>query len=219
MQRSVFPDDDGLRELLASAAGLAVLLWLTDFALEAAVPLIALFGTVALHDRLDARYDLPAGTKWIAYGASVVVVGSYFAVRGAAVAGVALAGGGAWFVLDGTATVREGAGREPHEYAAGLDDAGRGEAMLRIQVLGSVHEELRASDEPRTPDEVADALGLAEERAGSALNYLETRGRVERVDGDRYRAIEPRWGTLQPVASVARWLPRRLLRPFRLLLG
>ncbi|QKY20336.1 hypothetical protein B4589_008070 [Halolamina sp. CBA1230] len=219
-QRSLaLPGNDGLRTLLVSAVGFAVLAWLTEFSLDAMVPLAVLFGTVGLHNYLDDRYDLPEGTEWIAYGGSVVVLGSYFAVRSAVAPGAAFAVVGGWFVLDGAATVRAGAGREPHEYAADLDGASNSEAMLRIQVLGSVHEELRERGEPGTASEVADALGLAEGRAASALDYLETRGQVERVDGGGYRAVEPRWGKVQPAASFLRWLPRRLSRPFRLLLG
>lgn len=217
-QRSAVLSGDGtVRELFLAAVGFAVLIWLTDFSLRAAVPLVVLFGSVALHDLLDERYALPDGTKWIAYGASVAAVGTYIAVRGAVELGVVAAVVGGWFVLDGAATVRSGAGSEPHEYAAALNGTNSGEAMLRIQTLGSIHEELREHDDPRTVSEIADTLGLATERAGSALDYLETRGQVERVDDQRYQAVEPRWGTLQPFVSAARWLPRRLLRPFRLL--
>ncbi len=211
------PGNSTLRELVLSVVGLALLLWLTDFSLDAAIPLAVLFGSIALHDLLDERYALPDGTRWIAYGASVAAVGTYIAVRGAVGPGVVAAVVGGWFVLDGAATVRAGASSEPHEYAAALDETNNGEAMLRIQTLGSIHEALREHDDPRTVSEIADTLGLATERAASALDYLETRGQVERVDGKRYRAVEPRWGSLQPVVSFVQWLPRRLLRPIRLL--
>lgn len=74
------PGNSTLGVLVLSAAGLALLLWLTDFSLDAAIPLAVLSGSIALHDLLDERYALPDGAKWIAYGASIAAVGTYIAV-------------------------------------------------------------------------------------------------------------------------------------------
>lgn len=205
-----------VRELLLSVLGLGVLVWLLDFRLTAAAPIALLVGTSVLHDLLDERYGLPRGSNWVFYGASVAVLGVGALVLGA-LWGAGFVVVGLWFVLDGVATVRHGSPRDHHEYAADADGDSSSEVMLRMQVLGSVHEELREADGPRTAEEVAETLGLAEERAASALDYLETRGQAERVDGDGYRAVEQRWGRTQPAVSFLRWLPRRLLRPFRLL--
>lgn len=215
-------ENEGFRGLVLTALVLVALVWLFDFSARSAALMGVIVGSTGVHELLDERYGLPEGSKWVFYGIAVAVAGVVVGLGVGALApwvGGALASVGAWFVLDGVATIRVGGGEGPHDYAADLDDASNSEAMLRMQVLGSVHEELRERGEPRTAEEVADALALGESRAASALDFLESRGQVEHVDGDRYRATEQRWGRLQPVASFLHWLPRRVVRPFRLLLG
>ena len=215
-------ENEGFQGVVLTGLTLAVLVWLFDFSARSAALVGVIVGSTGVHELLDERYGLPEGSKWVFYGVAVGVAGVVVGLGGSGLApwvGAGIAAVGVWFVLDGAATVHIGGRDGPHDYAANLDDASNAEAMLRMQVLSSVHEELRERGEPRTAEEVADALGLGEERAASALDYLETRGQIERVDGERYRTTEQRWGKLQPVASFVRWLPRRVARPFRLLLG
>ncbi|ESP89760.1 hypothetical protein K933_02216 [Candidatus Halobonum tyrrellensis G22] len=197
---------------------MGAMVWLFDFPLRAAGAIFVLAGTSAFHDLLDERYGLPEGANWLFYGVSMIVVG----IGGVVIHGswfVPFVLAGLWFVLDGAATVQAGPAQKPHKYVVGLDDEDSSEVMLRMQVLSSIHEELREAEQPRTPGEVADAVGLTEERTLDALDYLVSRDQVERVDGDRYRAVPSRWGKATPAVRFARWLPGRLLRPFQVLLS
>ena len=211
-------ENEGLRALLLAAAGVGGMVWLFDFPLTAAGAIFVLTGTSAFHNLLDERYGLPEGANWLFYGASMIIVG----IGGVVIHGswfVPFVLAGIWFVLDGAATVRAGSARKPHKYVMGLDDEDSSEAMLRMQVLSSIHKKLREAEQPQTPDEVADALGLTEERTVGALDYLASRDQVERADDDCYRAVSSRWGKATPAVRFVRWLPQRLLRPFRVLLS
>ncbi|MFC6874963.1 hypothetical protein [Halobellus marinus] len=49
---------------------------------------------------------------------------------------------GLWFVLDGAITIRYGSVQTPHEFVSEAES----EAMLRMQILHTVHRALRESD-------------------------------------------------------------------------
>jgi hypothetical protein len=117
---------------------------------------------------------------------------------------------GLWFVLDGAITIRYGSVQTPHEFVSEAES----EAMLRMQILHTVHRALRESDQPHTPAELAEACDLTESRVRSALEYLEHRGQVNRSEKG-YRAVPQTWGRLTPVVRFGAWLPHRILRPVR----
>lgn len=209
-------ENSHLREFVASLGILTVFVVYTDMTLRTLVPLVVLLSGLVGYDIADEWYDLPDGTNWLVYGMTVVIVGAYLTVIGPAQwLGSLLALVGLWFVFDGVTTIRYEPPQTTHEYVADLDGESRaGEAMLRMQTLNVVYQALRDADEPAAVSELATDVDLTESRVESALGFLESKGKVVRID-DRYRAEPPRWGRLTPVVSFLTWLPKRTLRPFR----
>ncbi|WP_049920909.1 hypothetical protein [Halopiger djelfimassiliensis] len=207
-------ENTALRTAVGAVVVLAALVWVTEMTLRTAVPLVVLLAAMTVLDVVDAEYDLPDGTNGLGYGTAVFVAGAYVAVIDPSPrVGGLLALAGLWFAFDGATTVRYAPSRTKHEYVSDLDDDGSGEVLLRMQTLNVVYQGLRDAAEPKTATALAADLDLTDSRVESALGYLETRGRVERIEG-RYRATPPRWGRLTPVVRFLVWLPRRLLRPF-----
>lgn len=199
------------REAIGSVGVLIGLLYLTDMGWQAIAPITMLTGGMLAHKIADERYDLPDGMNWIFYGVTVVAVGVFLITLDGASLGVVLVAVGCWFGLDGATKAKYEAPTTRHEYVSDLDGE-RAEMMLRMQTLSSVYHHLKEVDGPQTIEAVANGLDLTETRTEAALDYLETKGRVERV-GTGYRANSSRWGKLSPVVRFTGWLPRRLVRP------
>ncbi|WP_137290649.1 hypothetical protein [Natronorubrum halophilum] len=204
-----------LRTVVGTVGVLAVLVVFTEVTLRTIVPITVIFGAVMAHDLLDEIYDLPEGANWLAYGAAIFVVGIAFVVIHPAPWGGSLfALVGLWFVFDGVTIIRYGPSRTTHEYLSALEEDQMGETMLRMQTLNVVYQGLRDASEPQTVPGLATDLDLTESRVESALEFLESRGRVEQ-EGNRCRVEPSRWGRLTPVVKFLIWLPRRVVRPFR----
>jgi len=204
-----------LRTILGTLGVLTAFVVFTEMTLRTIVPVAFIFFAVMGHDVVDETYDLPEGTNWFAYGASVVVVGAYFAVAGPTPwVGSLIALAGLWFVFDGATTIRYEPSLPTHEYVADIDDTDMGEAMLHMQTLNVVYQGLEDAPEPKTATELAADLDLTESRVERALEFLDTKGRVEQM-GNQYRAEPPQWGWVTPVVQFFAWLPRRIVRPFR----
>jgi len=123
---------------------------------------------------------------------------------------------GAWLLLDARADFAQGRRRE----ALDRDDIGSGEAMLVMQHLRLVADELE--DGPKTVPELADACDLTEPRVRQAIEVVRDDGTVYPVDGDadrpRYALDERKVGLSGlgwQAAGGLRGLVRRLLRPLR----
>lgn len=211
-------ENDNFRTIVGTVGILVLLVAFTEMTLQTAVPLFLIFGAMMAHDVVDELYDLPEGTNLFVYGASIIAVGIYWmAVFPLPWVGGLFALVGLWFVFDGVTTIRyESAQTGPEfEYVSDLDDeTGAGEMMLRMQTLNVVYQTLTDAPEPQTAPELATDVDLTESRVESALGYLESKGRVERV-GNQYRAEPPLWGRATPIVDFLVWLPRRIVRPFR----
>ena len=204
-----------LRTIVGTLGVLIAMVVFTEMTLRTTVPIAVMLFAVMGHDVVDETYDLPEGTKGVAYGVSVVVVGVYFAVAGLAPwVGSLMALAGLWFVFDGATTIRYEPSLAAHEYVADIDNADMGEAMLRMQTLNVVYQGLEDAPAPKTATELAADLDLTESRVERALGFLYTKGRVEQM-GNQYRAEPPQWGRVTPVVQFFSWLPRRIVRPFR----
>ncbi|WP_247004212.1 hypothetical protein [Halosolutus gelatinilyticus] len=203
------------RTVIGTIGVLAVFVSFTEMTLRTTVPLAVMLFAVLLHDAADEEYDLPDGTNLLVYGTSVFTAGAYLAiVNSPPQVGGLLALTGLWFVFDGATTMRYEPSREDHEYVSDLDDDDSGEILLRMQTLNVVYQGLRDASEPQTAAALAADLDLTESRVESALGFMETKGRVDRIE-NRYRAVPPRWGRLDPAVQALVWLPRRVIRPFR----
>jgi len=206
-------ENSRFREVVGTVGVIAILLVFTEMTLRTVIPLVVLLGGVIGHDIADERYDLPKGTNWLVYGTTVIVAGAYLAVLGGLWVGGFLALIGCWFAFDGATTVRCESGQTTHKYVSDLDD-NQGETMLRMQTLNSIYQQLKTTEEPQTSAEIATDIDLTVSRTESALDFLIIKGRAEQV-GDQYRAEPSQWGRLAPVVRFLRWLPQRVLRPFR----
>jgi hypothetical protein len=202
--------DDTLRTFVGAVGVFAALVVFTEHTVRSLEPVLILSAGMLTYSAMDEAYDLPSGTDWLVYGLGLVAVGVFLMLSYTAwIGGVALLAG-FWFVFDGAVTIRYGSARTPHEFVSGAES----EAMLRMQILHTVHRTLRESDQPHTPAELAEACDLTESRIRSALEYLEQRGQVSRTEGE-YRAVPQTWGRLTPVVRFGVWLPHRILRPVR----
>jgi|GEM_PF-1035871 len=204
-----------LRTIVGTIGVITALVIFTEMTFQGIAPLAFIFMAVSAQEVVDEAYGLPEGANWLVYGASVSIVGAYWVLSYPAPwVGGLLALAGLWFVFDGATTIRYGASRTTHEYVSDLEDDEMGETMLRMQTLNVVYQTLNDAPEPQTPPELATNVDLTESRVESALGFLESNGRVERVR-DQYRAEPPRWGRITPIVDLLVWLPRRIMRPFR----
>lgn len=205
-------ENSHFRMIVGTVGVLAILLVFTEMTWRTIIPMVVLLGGAVGHDIADERYDLPDGTNLLVYGTTVIITGAYVAFLGGMRIGGLLALVGCWFAFDGATTVRYEPHQTTHEYASDLDNQAS-EAMLRMQTLNIVYQQLKTADEPQTPSTLAADLDLTLSRTESALDFLVSKGRVKQVEG-RYRAKPSRWGQLEPTIRFLRWLPRRILRPF-----
>ncbi len=208
-------EDKFLRVIVATVVVLGGFVTFTEMTLRSIVPILVIFVAVEAHNVVDEMYALPAGSNGLAYGASVFIAGVYVAAihpPNSWIGGL-LALVGLWFVFDGVTIIKDEPSRTEHEYVSDLDDE-MGEVMHRMQTLNVVYQALRDTSEPKTATELATDLDLTESRVGSALGFLQSKGRIEQV-GNQYRAEPPRWGRVTPVVQFLVWLPRRVSRPFR----
>lgn len=202
--------DHTLRTFVGAVGVFAALVMFTEHTVRSLAPVLILSTGMLTYSAMDEAYDLPGGTNWLVYGLGLVAVGVFLTLSHTTwIGGVAVLAG-LWFVLDGAATIRYGSVRTPHAFASGAES----EAMLRMQILNTVHRTLRESDKSYTASELAGACDLTESRVRSALEYLRHRDQVSRTEGE-YRAVPQTWGRLTPVVRLGIWLPHRLLRPFR----
>ena len=201
-----------VREVVGTVGILAILLVFTGMTWQSITPIAILSAGMLGYDIADERNDLPTGANWLVYGTTVVITGVFLVALGGIWIGSLLALVGCWFAFDGATTIRYEPRRSSHEYVSDLDNQQR-EAMLRMQTLSSVYQQLRTADEPQTTTEIAADLDLTVSRTESALDFLVSKGRAEQL-GSRYRAEPSRWGQLAPAVRFIRWLPQRFLRPF-----
>lgn len=206
-------ENKSLRTIIGTIGVLTALVVFTDMTLRRVVPLAFIFIAMMMRDIVDETYDLPVGTNWLVYGASIFVVGAYwvFSYPTPWVGGL-LALAGLWFVFDGVTTIRFEPSQREHEYVSDLDGK-MDETMLRIQTLNVVYQTLRDASEPQTAAELATDRDLTESRVNNALEFLESTDRVEQVGG-QYRAVPPQWGKVSPIIELLVWFPRRIVRPF-----
>ncbi|WP_192498326.1 hypothetical protein [Halorussus halophilus] len=204
-------------DLWKSLGLLALLVWVFavfgDASVASFAPLVVITGGFAIAKTVTDAYDLPESLALTPLG---------FALAGGAATGVLVEGNrpwlsallgvaGLWVVFDAIQQARHGdSGTSQTE--AYLDGDDRSETMLRFQLLNRVVQAVHA--EPRTRAELADDLDLTESRIEQTLSVLAERGYVYR-DGDVYRARDEKFGKFAPLVRFVRWLPRRLVRPFR----
>lgn len=206
-------ENEHLQTIFGTVAVLTVFVAFTEITLRTVAPLVIMFSGITIHDVIDESYDLPKGTNWLFYGASVFAAGTYLMISNLTSFGSLLALCGLWFVFDGITKIRYEPSQTTHEYVSDLDSE-MTETMLRMQTLNGVYQTLRASAKPQTVAEIATDRELTESRVKSALRYLESKGRVVQEE-NRYHAAPPRFGRLEPVVQFLVWIPRRVLRPFR----
>lgn len=202
------------REIVGAVGVLIILVVFTEMTLQTIIPLVIVIGGVTGHNIAEERYDLPNGTNWLVYGSTVIIAGAYFALLGGSWTGSLLVIAGCWFAFDGMTTVQYKPDETTHEYVSEINEK-TNKVMLRMQTVNSVYHQLKNVREPQTTAELATDLDLTESRTESALDFLDSKGRVEQVE-NRYRAEPPQWGRLTPAVQFFSWLPKRILRPFRL---
>jgi len=203
-------EDETLRTAVGAAGVFAALVVFTQYTLRSLAPILVLSAGMLAYTAANDSYDLPKGSNRIAYGSGLIAAGGFLTLSYAGWLGYAVLLTGLWFALDGAVAVRHGPARTPHRFVSGPES----EAMLRMQIIHTVHRRLREADHPQTPADLAAACDLTDSRVTSALEYLRHRGRVELI-GDGYRVVPPTWGRATPLVRTASWLPRRVLRPFR----
>jgi hypothetical protein len=200
-----------LRIAIGVAVGLSVMA-LTSESVVDVVPIAVLAFGMLSYSFLDDRYGLPDGSERAIYGFAVSFAGTAFVILYPFTwVSMALSAVGGWFVLDGASAVLYGDEVKGHEYVSEGEDSE--EVMSRMMSLRKVYVAVKDASEPQTPEELAEEHGFEEKRTESALEYLDSRGRVSK-QGDRYRAEPQRWGKLTPLFGFLTWLPSRLLRPF-----
>lgn len=181
---------------------------------ESFVPLVLVCGGFAVAKTLTDAYDLPGSLALTPLGFTLVALaatGNVFEESYpwlSALLGLA----GLWIVFDSVQQARHADSGES-ETEAYLDADDRSETMLRFQLLSRVTRAL--AERPRTKAELADDLDLTDSRVERTLSVLSARGYMFQ-DGDVYRAREEKFGKFTPVVRFVRWVPRRLVRPFRL---
>jgi hypothetical protein len=204
--------NQNLRVAVGVAIGLAALAFLSDSPIDI-IPIAVLAVGMLSYSFLDDRYSLPDGTDSVAYGAGVSLAGAgFFLAHSSVLVSVALAVIGVWFIFDGVTVILYGEESTEHEYVTKASEDSE-EVMSRMMRLRETYTALRDCSGPRTPEELAEEHNLDEEHTVSALEYLETKGRVS-GEGGRYRVEPQRWGKLTPVVEFLTWLPRRFLLPF-----
>jgi len=201
--------DDTLRTFVGAVGVFTALMVFTEYTIRSLAPVLILSAGMLSYNVVDETYDLPNGTNWLVYGIALVAAGVFLMLNYTTLIGGMVVLVGLWFVLDGAATIRYGSARTSHEFVSGPES----EAMLRMQILNTVHRTLRESNRPHTPAELAEVCDLTESRVRSALNYLEQRGQVTKTEKE-YRAVPQTWGGVTPVVRFGAWVPRRILRPF-----
>jgi len=204
-----------LRTIVGTIGVITALVIFTEMTFQGIAPLAFIFMAVSAGSRRRGVRS-PEGANWLVYGASVSIVGAYWVLSYPAPwVGGLLALAGLWFVFDGATTIRYGASRTTHEYVSDLEDGEMGETMLRMQTLNVVYQTLNDAPEPQTAPELATNVDLTESRVESALGFLESKGRVERGETSIVQS-HPGGGRITPIVDLLVWLPRRIMRPFRL---
>lgn len=208
-------ENDLLRQAVGIVAVVAIIMVLSDEPFLSHVPLVVVLTGFLLLDVVVDAYDLPDATKGFVWGGLLVVLGgveiafvdeTLWLVVFALVAGL-------WVLADARKSYRDGPVQHRiGSYFAELDDAGADEAMYRIEIAGRVVRAVR--ERPRPADELADDLGLTVEHTRDVLDAASGQGLVRERDGVYY-PNESRFGKAEPFMRFARWLPRRLARPFR----
>jgi len=201
--------DDTLRTFVGAAGVFTALVVFTENTIRSLAPVLILSAGMLAYSVVDETYGLPNGMNGLVYGIGLVAAGVFLTLNYTTWIGGVVTLVGLWFVLDGATTIRYGSARTPHEFVSGPES----EAMLRMQILNTVHRTLRESNQPHTPAELAEVCDLTESRVRSALEYLEQRDQVTKTE-EEYRAVPQIWGRLTPVVRFVAWLPRRILRPF-----
>jgi hypothetical protein len=206
-------EDETIRTAVGAAGVFAALVAFTQYTLRSLAPALLLSVGMLTYTAANDIYDLPEGSSRIAYGVGLAVAGVFLMISHAAWVGRIVLLAGLWFALDGAVTVQHGPARTPHRFVSGPES----EAMLRMQIIHTVHRALRETGQPRTPADLAAACDFTEPRVASALEYLAHRDHVE-LTADGYRTVPQRWGRATPLVRIVSWLPRRVLRPVRRLL-
>jgi DNA-binding transcriptional ArsR family regulator len=209
--------------LLFALAG-CFAIW-SDMSFRVLVPIIAFSLSIVIGDAVIDAYDLPSGVKGIPFGLALVIVALFGVLTDAkfltdaSTVAISLAFYtvfclfGAWFVFDGIQQYRY---RDHDEQSSSIEDFitdDTDEMMLRFQMSGTVARAVR--DEPRTVSELAEDLDLTESRVERSLVALSEEDMVYRSD-DTYHASVYMTDKLSPVKRFVRWVPRRLVRPFRM---
>lgn len=201
------------RDTLQTVGGTLLLFVLvirfTDATARSFAPLLGLFGGILIYEVAEDLYDLPDGTNWMFYGLGLSFAGVYLLLNYAAWTGVLVAAG-AWFIIDGATQARYGTLNSKHEYITGPEN----QAIPKMWAINNIHRTLQDTEQPLTPEQIADSCSLTETRARTALNYLKHRGQVTRSE-QGYRAKPQKWGKATPAVQLLKWIPRRILRPMK----
>lgn len=227
-------ENDFVRHTLFSAVLFAALAFLLHWSLHRVVFIYALALALEAFDVVGNAYDVPHAVRGMLIGAFGVACGVLgLLLETGVLAGHGLGGGAnkadptgvavfvvfglaaLWILVDSTQQYRhreETADSDSSAIADYVDADGVVESTSRMQFLGRVRIEL--TDGPATPAEVAVELDVVEARAARALDVLEERGFVREEDGRYYPSDDRETGLRPALARVARWLPRRIARPF-----
>ncbi|WP_152423340.1 hypothetical protein [Haloterrigena salina] len=169
---------------------------------------------VILIDFVGYISDISRGTKRVIFGITLIAVMMIFILSNLGLIGGIFGVVGLWFLLDGITIHQYGTSTAVDSYVA---TAEREEAMLRLQLLNRVYQHLRKSPEPQSITTLASELDLTESRVQAALNYLESKNQIEKIN-DQYRAIPPKWGMVTPVVLFGLWIVKSIISPFRRIL-
>lgn len=203
-------ENDTVRTAVGAAGVFAGLVTFTGATVQSLAPVVILSAGMLAYSAADEAYALPNGTNGIAYGVGLIVAGVFLVATDTAWIGGGVVVTGCWFVFDGAMTTRYGRAQTPHNFVSGPES----EALLRMQILNTVHQTLRNNAEPQTVNDIVEACEFSEPRVRSALEYLSRRDQVERIDAG-YQLGPQKWGQLTPAARFISWVPRRVLRPFQ----
>ncbi|SNZ16212.1 hypothetical protein SAMN06269185_2726 [Natronoarchaeum philippinense] len=185
-------------ELAGVVSATALLVLALGWPIERLVPIALAFVAVKIYDAVRDRYDLNPGWSKTILGVALAVLGvvALFRPGGLLWIKFGFLVAGAWLALDGTFDLRVGA--EPRRT---------GNAYVTVQDGGTIWRSLDA--DPKSAEELYDAVDLPDDRIEQALEELERQGRIEEANGV-YRTSTPD----RDWTSVPDRIFDRLLRPF-----
>ncbi|SER21455.1 hypothetical protein SAMN04489841_3310 [Natrinema salaciae] len=200
-----------IRGVIAISALVIFTHFFTGMSSDGVFPLVILLSGVVLNDVLSESFEFPNGTEWVVFGTSLLITGAFFGLVESVLIGVIFSIIGTWFLFDGLTIIGYKPSPATEEYVVTREN---GELLLRLQILNTVYQNLKESEEPQTVESLASKSDLTESRVRDALTYLERRNRVKRIE-NTYQAILPKWGRLTPIVLFISWVVQRVRLPFQ----